>query len=296
MGDVRGRLRDDLARHPAPPLGDLVQRSVAQGRRLRRQRRLAQVGVGGSALATLLVIGFAAGPLDIGTKDAGRPGTSTVASPGGLVDTATPAPPEAPAGLPDGFVPGTGEAQGAAPPLSARGTPSTTVIDTVRIGAGPDGELLTATPQGALQLLTRLLPSGKTSGYASLPSGGAGPGTPSVQLYLDRGEGPGMLWLAIHQDRPGQGPAPGTVELTEVPGNCIRDKTVTVHHGDGLRIELTVSTCLAWDGKATSPAPPALSVDEATAIAANPLWGTKLPAELVKIGEKNFASLARSNG
>jgi len=58
MGDVRGRFRDDLARHPAPPLGDLVQQSVAQGRRLRRQRRRAQFGAGGSALAVLLVIGL----------------------------------------------------------------------------------------------------------------------------------------------------------------------------------------------------------------------------------------------
>ncbi|MBM0275027.1 hypothetical protein [Micromonospora tarensis] len=60
-----------------------------QGRRLRRQRRLAQFGAGGSALAMLLVIGLAAGPLDLGANDAGQPpGGPNVGSPGGLVDTA----------------------------------------------------------------------------------------------------------------------------------------------------------------------------------------------------------------
>lgn len=103
MGDVRGRFRDDLARHPAPPLGDLVQQSVVQGRRLRRQRRLAQFGVGGSALAMLLVIGLAAGPLGVGADDAGQAGVPNAGSPGGSVDAATPSPAGSPDGAPGGL-------------------------------------------------------------------------------------------------------------------------------------------------------------------------------------------------
>ncbi|WP_430502980.1 hypothetical protein ACQRWP_15735 [Micromonospora trifolii] len=288
MGDVRGRFRDDLARHPAPPLGDLVQQSVMQGRRMRRQRRLAQFGAGGSALAMLLVIGLAAGPLGVGTGDAGQPAGPNVVLPGGSVDTATPSP----ADSPDGFEEGTDRD----PFRPVPPTPSTTVIDTVGIGAGPDGELRTTTPQGALELLTRLLPKGKTSGYASLESSGAGPGMPYVQLYLDRGDGPGMLRLSIYRDRLGGDPAPGTVELTEVPDNCVQTQMVTVHHRAGLQIDLMIATCLAWDAKGTSPAPPVLSVKEATEIAANPIWGTTLPAEFVINGAKKFPKLARSNG
>ncbi|WP_327041159.1 hypothetical protein OG400_28175 [Micromonospora ureilytica] len=297
MGDVRGRFRDDLARHPAPPLGDLVQQAVVQGRRLRRQRRLAQFGAGGSALAMLLVVGLIAGPLGFGADDAGQPGGMTVGVPGGPVDTATPSPTDSPGGEPSGFEEGAGAEQGGAPPHRfVPPTPSTTVIDTVRIGAGPDGELLTTTPQGALELLTRLLPKGGTSGYASLASSGAGPGMPYVQVYLDRGDGPGMLRLVIYQDNLRGGPAPGTVELTEVPDNCVQNKMVTVHHGGGLRVDLMISTCLTWEGKGTSPALPVLSVKEAIGIAANPIWGTKLPAEFVINGAKRFSTLARSNG
>ncbi|WP_433650098.1 hypothetical protein ACQP2C_27000 [Micromonospora zamorensis] len=294
MGDVHGRLRDDLARHPAPPLGDLVQQSIVQGRRLRRQRRRAQFGAGGSALAMLLVIGLAAGPLGVGADDAGQPAGPNLGLPSGSVGTATPSPAEPPAGAPGGLE-GDNEERGD-PFRPAPPTPSTTVIDTVRMGPGPDGELLTTTPQGALELLTRLLPRGKTSGYASLQSSGASPDMPYVQVYLDRGNGPGMLRLAIYRDNLDGDPPPGTVELTEIPDDCVQNKVVTVHHRGGLRVDLMVSTCLVWDSKGTLPARPVLSVKEATEIAANPIWGTKLPAELVVTGARNFPTLARSNG
>ncbi|MFI6785146.1 hypothetical protein [Micromonospora sp. NPDC050276] len=284
-GDIRGRFRDDLARHPGPPLGDLVQQSVVQGRRLRRRRRLAQLGAGGSALALLLVIGLAVGPLGVGVDDAGQPGGLNLGSSDGPVGTGTPSPTESP-----------DEEQGGAPARLVPPTPSTTVIDNVRIGAGPDGDLLTTTPQAALELLTRLLPRGKASGYASLQSSGAGPGMPYVQLYLDRGAGPGMLRLAIYQDNLGGDPAPGTVELTEVPDNCVQNRIVTVHHRGGLQIDLMISTCLSLKGKGESPARPVLSVREAAEIAANPNWGTKMPAEFVVAGAKRFPTLARFDG
>ncbi|MCG5468277.1 hypothetical protein LADH09A_002137 [Micromonospora sp. LAH09] len=296
MGDVQGRFRDDLAQHPAPPLGDLIQESMAQGRRLRRQRRLTQFGASGSALVILLVIGLTAGPLGGGAEDAGQPGGPTVGSPGGPVDTATSSPAESPDGGPSGFEESTNEEQRGYPRRSLPPVSSTTVIDTLRIGAGPGGELLTTTPQGALELLTRLLPKGEASGYAILQSSGARPGMPYVQLYLDRGDGPGMLRLAIHRDNLGGDPPPGTVELTEAPDNCVQNKIVTVHHRGRLKVDLTISTCLTWDGKGTSPARPVLSVKEATEIVGNPIWGTELPAELVINGAKRFPTLARSNG
>ncbi|MEW2429231.1 hypothetical protein AB0877_14580 [Micromonospora sp. NPDC047644] len=292
MGDVRGSFRDDLDRHPAPPLGDLVQQSMVQGRRLRRQRRLAQFGSGGSALAMLLVIGLAAGPLGGGADDTGQPGGPNLVLPGPSVDTGMPSPTDSPTDAPGGFEPGTEEN----PARSVPPTPFTTVIDTVRIGAGPDGDLVTTTPEGALELLTRLLPTGKTSGYVGLESSGAGPGMPYVQLYLDRGDGPGMLRLSIYRDRLGGNPVPGTVELTEVPGNCVQTQMITVHHDAGLQVDLMIATCLVWGPKGTVPAPAVLSLKEAIEIAANPAWGTKLPAEYVINGAKRFPRLARSNG
>ncbi|MEU8424314.1 hypothetical protein AB0C15_25920 [Micromonospora sp. NPDC048835] len=298
MGDVRGRFRDDLARYPAPPLGELVQQAVVQGRRLRRRRRLAQAAAGGSALAMLLVIGLAAGPLGFGADDTGQSGGTTVGAPGGPV-APTPAPSGSPPGSPadtSGGLLGGGAKQDVNPRGLVSPTPTTSVVDTVRIGAGPGGELRTTTPQGALDLLTRLLPGGTTSGYMSLRSSAARPGMPFVQLNLDRGYGPGMLRLAIYRDGVGGDPPLGTVELTEMPDNCVQNKVVTVHHRAGLRIDLTIATCLFWDGKGTSPAPSVLSVKEATEIAANPSWGTELPAEFVLNGAKRFSTLARSNG
>lgn len=290
MGDVRGLFREELARHVAPALGDLVHESMAQGRRLRRRRRLAQLGAAGSALTLLLAIGLVGGPLRPGAYEAGQLAGPTIGSPSAPVDTATSSPAEAPGG---GLGRGADEERAASEPQPEV---TTTVIDTVRIGAGPKGEMLTTTPQGALELLTRLLPKGETSGYASLESSGTGRGMPFVQLYLDRGEGPGMLRLSVYQDHLGDDPVPGTVELTEVPDNCVQDKMVTVHHRDGLQVDLLISTCLAWNGKESAAAPPALSVQEATVIAANPVWGTKLPAEYVQNGAKRFPTLARSNG
>ncbi|MGV9212177.1 hypothetical protein ACTFTM_10005 [Micromonospora sp. RB23] len=245
-------------------------------------------------MAVLLVVGLAIGPR-IGADQIGQSKTWEVGSPGGSVDSPSPTP--SPAKTPDG-APGGAPLRGAnpAPGVGTSPTPTTTVIDTVRIGAGPDGDLVTTTPQGALELLTRLLPKGKTSGQASLGSSGAGPGMPYVQIYLDRGDGPGMVRLSVYRDRVGGDPAPGTVELTEVPGNCVQDKMITVYHRGGLQIDVLISTCLAWSGKENSPAPAVLSVDEAVAIAANPTWGTSLPEEIVAMGAKKFPTLARSNG
>ncbi|MEU8256664.1 hypothetical protein AB0C06_20645 [Micromonospora inaquosa] len=276
-------------------MGDLVQQSMVQGRRLRRQRRLAQFGAGGSALAMLLVIGLAAGPLGVGANDTAEPGGLTGGSPEMPVGTTTPSPVQSSEGPPGAE--GANDNQQADPLRAGLPTASTRVIGTVRIGAEPGGKLLTTTPEGALELLTRLLPGGKTSGYASLRSGeAAGLGMPYVELHLDRGAGPGMLRLAIYQGGLGGGPAPGTVELTEVPDDCVQNKMVTVHHPSGIQVTLMISTCLVWEGKGTSPARPVLSVDEAIEVAASPIWGTKLPAEFVVTGTKRFSTLARSNG
>ncbi|MFJ5597743.1 hypothetical protein ACIP95_07360 [Micromonospora parva] len=294
MGDVRVRFTDDLARHPAPPLGDLVQQSMVQGRRLRRRRRLAQFGAGGSALVMVLVVGLAVGPFGVGANDVGPPGGAAGGSPARPVGSAPPSPVQRSDG-PPGLM-GVDDEGRANPFRAGLPTSSTTVIGTVRMGVVPDGDLLPTTPQGALELLTRLLPEGKTSGYASLQGSGAGPGTPYVQLYLDRGAGPGMLRLSVYQGGLGGNPAPGTVELTEVPDNCVQNKMVTVHHPDGVQVNLMISTCVDWGAKGILPARPVLSVDEATAVAASPMWGTKLPAEFVVTGSKRFPSLARSNG
>lgn len=287
MDDVRRLLGDDLARHPAPPLGDLVQQAMAQGRRLRRRRRLARIG-GGSTLVLVLVIGLAVGPFDpIG----GAPGDA--GPPGGL----SLGPPQSPAGTNSGPPP-LGAPPGVGSDLSLRWAEGPAnakrVLGTVTIRRKPVGATRTTSPEAALEMLTRLLPKGRISDYAILSDDV--PGMPFVQLYLDRGKGPGMLRLSIYQDNLGGGPAPGTVELTELPDNCVQDKMVTVHHGGGLQIDLLISSCLVGEGIGNPPAVPALSVEEAVNIAANPVWGTELPVDIVIGGTKRFSTLARPNG
>ncbi|RKR92260.1 hypothetical protein BDK92_6698 [Micromonospora pisi] len=255
MDEVRRLLDEELVRHPAPPLGDLVERSIRQGTRLRR-RRLATLGAGACAFVLLLLTGLAA-----------------VGSPGGVdgrqvavdaVATATPA----------------GQAWRE---LAGKHDPvlRPRVVTRLAIPPRPDGPRSPATPAGMLELLTRLLPAGKTSDYAR-----ASDGRSFVQVYLDRGQGPGMLRVELREKYGFR----GTVHYLEIPDNCVQPRIVSVDHGDVV-VDVMISSCLSWDGKRNADSLPAVTLDEATTIAADPRWGLELPAEVESTGGERFAEV-----
>jgi hypothetical protein len=238
--EMQRLLLEDLDRRPAPPLGDLVDSSVAQGRRLRRARTARRLGAGAAALVVFAVL------IAVGVTRMSGPAT--------VVAGTSPGPISSPPRVP-------------------------------------------ATSASVLELLTRLLPPGTTSGYAR-----AADNPLHVQLMIDRGEGPAMVRVSVFHSssgcssncRPAGGGAVATVG--EIPDNCIQRWRVTVYHDNGDAIAFDLSSCLEWNGTTNPPSPRALSDAEAIAIGANAGFGTTMPADLVAAGTQHFAAIRPING
>jgi len=271
--ELRGLLRDELAAQRPPPLGDLVAVALRDGRRIRRRRRLAALG-GGTAVAGVLAATVALG---------GQFGPVSRAVPAGADDdriAATARPTVSRAG-----------------PVGATDDAGDRIVATARptvprAGDAPHppplGEQVRATPEAMLVLLEGLLPAGRTSAAAK-----TGPRDLHVQLYLDRGKGPGMIRVSVSGD-PRSGPRTGTPAVTvdSRPDNCIQSTVARARWPDGLTVQADLATCLAWDGRRNPPAPPALSKDEARAVVADPRWGTTMDAGLVRAGAERFPRVA----
>ena len=279
--ELRGLLRDELAAQRPPPLGDLVAVALRDGRRIRRRRRLAAFG-GGTAVAGVLAATMALG---------GPFGPATRSGPAGagddrIVATARPtASRDGPAvdrieATVRPTVPRPGGAAHLPPPGPPAGLPP-------RL-PNPEPEQVRATPEAMLALLEELLPAGRTSAPAK-----TGPRDLHVQLYLDRGKGPGMIRVSVSGD-PRSGPRTGTPAVTvdSPPDNCTQSTVARARWPDGLTVQADLATCLAWDGRRNPPAPQALSKDEASAIVADPRWGTTMDARLVRAGAERFPRVA----
>jgi hypothetical protein len=246
--DLRALLRADLADERPPPLGDVVGAAIREGRRVRRRRRLA---VAAAAAAVLVVAAVAAfGPV--------------------------PRVPSLPSALPPGSVPSI-----AIRPATA--APANTV--TVRNGTRrAEGTQKKATSAAMLDLLTALLPPGRTSHYAVAPDNAL-----HVQLYYDAGYGPSMLRLAVGQKPTGrERGTTATVTVSHVPGNCVQDTVVVAAWPDGTTVQLDLATCLAFEGRRNPPAKPQLSEAEATVVVSDARWGVTMESGLVEQGARAF--------
>jgi len=137
-----------------------------------------------------------------------------------------------------------------------------------------------------LHLLTQLLPPGRTSHFAVTPDDDL-----QVQLYLDDGQGPAMIRVAVAKNAPfGDRPTRGgtaTVMISNDPGDCLAGTTVDAEWPDGTVVEVDVPACLG----AAATARPALTTDQAVRVATDPRWGVTMDAQLVDAGEKRFPSL-----
>ncbi|WP_238008997.1 hypothetical protein KZZ52_20955 [Dactylosporangium sp. AC04546] len=286
--EFRSRLAQELAAEPEPPIGDLVGASVRQGRRLRAFRRLQ---TGGVAVAVFAVVALAAVAASGATG--GAPGPQ-VAAPG---------------------VGSTGQTP--TPRAYQSFDPSTKLVPwQPPAGAPATGPQVTATPEGVLELLLSLLPEGTTGAYA-------GNDDLLVQTYFDPGDGKSMLRVNVSKVVGSGGPPPSgeadarcrTMGLDACPGpdegvvyrqpldqggeivvrkfddNCIQHAVVEVTRADGIRVQVNIASCLAWDGTRNPPAPPAITIQQAAGIALDPRWNVTLAKSIVDAGAARFPNL-----
>jgi hypothetical protein len=269
--ELRTLMRSELSAERPPPLGDLVGTAMRDGRRIRRIRRLGAFGAGTAVAGVVALAATLSGPFG-----GGAPGLQAPAA-------APASPPSAPPSL------------SAAPFLSAAPTPSAAqtpeapaTATRVRIDSRARGPQLTATSAAMLELLTRLLPAGRTSNY-----GVATGDDLHVQVYLDRGRGPGMIRVSMGKGAPPPGYGSDMAQLTvdHLADNCIQNTVVGAYRPDGTIVQVDVATCLAWDGKQNRPAPAALTTEQAVKIAVDSRWGMTMEADLVASGAKRFPRL-----
>ncbi len=136
-----------------------------------------------------------------------------------------------------------------------------------------------------LHLLTLLLPPGRTSHY-----GVASDDDLHVQLYLDDGNGPAMVRVALDKTpgfrltNPPRG-ATVTVTIQHMPDNCVRSTVVDAAWPDGTLVQVDVAACLPFDG---GPTREALTADEAVRVATDPRWGVMMDDRLIALGAQQF--------
>jgi len=265
--DLRALLRADLDAERPPPLADIVGAAIREGRRRRRHRRVGlAVALATAAFAVLaVVLGGDAGIAGIPSRDQMLPAAeSTRVS---QLPDARQLPPET--------VPITP----AAPTASSRPRTLTTHSGTESAG----GMQKKATSAAMLHLLTLLLPPGRTSHY-----GVSSDNDLLVQLYLDAGDGPGMLRVTVDKrlttpaipDRGGS----ADVTVAHPDGDCAQGTTVSATWPDGTLVALDIASC-------PGGAHPALTTEQAVRVVTDPRWGVTMDADLVDTGARRFPTV-----
>jgi hypothetical protein len=260
--ELREHLLAGLAAERPPLLGDVVAAAMRDGRRIRRNRRL---GASAAVLVVLVVTLMHLGDVGITQR----------------VELGVPVKVIPPA-APPGSVP-VGPTGRAAPPQAR----------TLTVHSGTpraDGMQKKATSAAMVQLLTLLVPPGRTSHF-----GVSADNDLLVQLYLDDGNGPAIVRVSLGLDAPvGDEPPRGgtaTVTITQNPNECLRDSVVDAAWPDGTVVRVAVPTCPVFAGVRHPPARAALTVDEAVRVAADPRWGMMMSAGLVDAGARRFGVL-----
>jgi hypothetical protein len=273
--ELRTLMRSELNAERPPPLGDLVGTAMRDGRRIRRIRRLGAFGAGTAVAGVVALAATLSGPFWAGAGGVQAPAAAPALPSTAPIPSGAPAPPGA-----------TPEAPLLVPPATpeAAATASRVRIDVNHAR----GRQVNATSAAMLELLTRVLPAGRTSNY-----GVATGDDLHVQLYLDRGRGPGMIRVSMSKGAPPPGYGGDMAQLTvdHLADDCIQNTVVDAYRPDGTVVQVDVATCLAWDGIQNKPARAALTTEQAVKIAVDSRWGMTMDADLVVTGAKHFPRL-----
>ncbi|MDP9792149.1 hypothetical protein J2S43_000661 [Catenuloplanes nepalensis] len=325
--ELRRLLEEELAGETPPPLGDVVRVSVDSGRRVRRRHRWFAGAGGGTAAVVLAVAGlFALG----GPTGSAEPPTAesspslTVAAEPEQAAPAAPAAPERCTTPSPGVSTASDPAQKSVPARASAaasdgwGSGGLWMIDCTGSLRGIDlttpstdtvaeQGLSRTTPESALELLSYLVPKGDIGGLAYRAPAEDEAGSTFVQMYLDRGEGYGMIRLHLAGPEPRTDglasrlcvamrscvnmPGVGLLVVENNPDECTLFQRVSFYRADGVMVSLMLGDCLMWDGRQNPPGQVALSLQEAVTVVLNPQWGPEMPADLVKAGAINQPEL-----
>lgn len=284
MGDrFRSMIESEFAEVEPPPIGDLVDNAIRDGRRLRRTR-MVQRSVACVAAVGALALGLGMATAGLG-PDQAPDGPARYAAGGS--ETARPA------------------ATSSGEPSSTRGAgpvpadaPTMAIFEPEPSAPDAASKPPVAVPATVLMALQTVLPDGPTVGFA----GSRFSTYTGVQVYLDRGSGYGMIRVALArygappkcESRPTgvtvncRSSEGAWVETFEIEDNCVQRRGVNVYRTDGLVVQVNIGSCLV-DGP--WPAPGIDSVDkevikvaEAIDIGLSPVWT-----------ERSLDSLARSS-
>ena len=237
-----------------PPIGDLVDNAVAQGRRMRTARRV-RAG-GGAGLAMLAVAGVITG-LALTNPNGSAPAPATVVA--------------APSAVPSA-------ASSSAAPSSA---------------APASGPRVKATPAGLLELLLQDLPKGKTSHYAGAHQPDSADITLQTFLDRGQGNGMIRVTVLQSRanSQVTWTPAAGGVDylVHHLANNCLQTTSVVVRHPGDLLVQFDLSTCIPFSRKHP---PQVLTVAEAVKIGSDPRWGLSIDPALNERGADRFPHLS----
>lgn len=283
MGDrFRSMIESELAEVEPPPIGDLVDNAIRDGRHLRRTR-LVQRGVACAAAVGVLVLGLGMAGATAWPDEPASPeyGVAAPQTDTGRATDATGA---------NGAGGATGSGPAMQTPAMPAGTPTMAIYQSDPDYAGFATRPPGTPPAAVLIALSAVLPSGRITGQA----GARFDSYTGVQIFLNRGAGYGMVRVAVarYQEKPAPecDGTPGVVvecsaedgalvETFEIDSNCVQRRGVNVYRTDGIAVQINVGSCLV-DGKWAVPSnepvdDQVLGVDEAIKIGLDPIWNEK---------------------
>ncbi|MBB4928828.1 hypothetical protein [Kitasatospora kifunensis] len=142
------------------------------------------------------------------------------------------------------------------------------------------------------------LPTGLAADHFEANQPSADDPYPSVFAQVQTPNGTGQIGVSMY---PSNGPlncsgdstchtdpAGDLVQVQHEAGNCIQDTIVTVQRREGFALAIQISSCL-FAGNV--PAVPALTQDQAVALASNPAIRAKMPASYVQAANTQYPDL-----
>lgn len=270
--DFKRMLGDDLAEVDEPPMGDLVQASVAEGRRLQLRRRAGMAGVAAAVLAVALGAGgFAVAGQQAPVDQAAAPSVAVSSTaPAGKREKATPA------GLLQlltELLPQGSTSHYAGDPDYDE-TKSPMIQTYLDRGDGPGMIRMTATSEGTFSQ-----PGDAKAGYvAECEARG--------QKNCD------SIVTGIRIKTPVTLPNGVKYQVSTMADNCVSSTVVSFLYPNGEGTDMYLSTCLGWDGAQNQRTEAVLTVQEAVAIGGDLRWGATIDPKLNEAGAKKFPRLS----